>query len=272
MPEQNPQHEQMAHESMVRNLAAQALAIWPQERALLARYQLGRAPRILDAGCGTGEGSSRLAEEFADARVLGVDVLEGHLELARSRYAALAPRLSFQQGDIFALPAADASYDLTVCRHVLQAIPHPERALAELRRVTRPGGVLHLLVEDYGMLFFPHTASGLDPQAFFRSITGALIATQHVDPFIGRHAVTHLAALGCSEIALEYVAVDTLRVPRDVFANILEAWRDGYSELIASVTNASAAEVAAQFAYIIALIREPSSYVAWLVPVVSARV
>ena len=63
----NPQAKQMAHESMVRNLAAQAEAIWPQESVLLTRYPLPASLRILDAGCGTGEASVRLAELFSGA-------------------------------------------------------------------------------------------------------------------------------------------------------------------------------------------------------------
>ena len=83
----NPQAKQMADESMVRNLSAQAQAIWPQEVPLLRRYALPSEPRILDAGCGTGEASSRLAELFPRASVLGVDIVDSHLELARTRFA-----------------------------------------------------------------------------------------------------------------------------------------------------------------------------------------
>src|SRR5678815_5917732 len=53
----NPQAAQMADESMVRTLAAQAQAIWPQEAPLLLRYRLPQEPAVLDAGCGTGEGA-----------------------------------------------------------------------------------------------------------------------------------------------------------------------------------------------------------------------
>ncbi|MGB9253821.1 MAG: methyltransferase domain-containing protein, partial [Candidatus Korobacteraceae bacterium] len=101
MADLNPQARQMADESMVRGLDAQARAIWPQEVDLLRRYELPDSPRILDAGCGTGEGSSRLAELFPRAQVLGVDIIDAHLELARSRYATLAPRLAFEHQSIF---------------------------------------------------------------------------------------------------------------------------------------------------------------------------
>ncbi|MGA9418087.1 MAG: class I SAM-dependent methyltransferase, partial [Candidatus Cybelea sp.] len=76
----NPQAQQMADESMVRNLEAQARAIWPQEAPLFGRYALPDEPAILDAGCGTGEIASRIAELFPRARVLGVDLLDQHLE------------------------------------------------------------------------------------------------------------------------------------------------------------------------------------------------
>src|SRR5579871_6064162 len=113
MTDLNPQARQMADESMVRTLDAQVRAIWPQESRLIDRYQLPAEPRILDAGCGTGEGASRLAELFPRAQVLGVDIVDAHLELARNRYARLAPRLAFEHQSIFELRAADRTFDLT---------------------------------------------------------------------------------------------------------------------------------------------------------------
>ena len=82
--------------------------------------------------------------------MLGVDVLDTHLERARARAAQLVPRVLFENQSIFDLRVPSGSFDLTVCRHVLQAIARPEAALAELVRVTRPGGVLHLIAEVKG--------------------------------------------------------------------------------------------------------------------------
>src|SRR5262245_57120663 len=147
----NPQAKEMADESMVRNLAAQAEAIWPQEKPLFKRYQLPADARILDAGCGTAEISLRLADMFQSAQVLGVDIIEGHLQLARARCANLKDRVRFENRSIFELGLPQASFDLTVCRHVLQAIPHANRAIAELVRVTKRGGWIHLITEDYLM-------------------------------------------------------------------------------------------------------------------------
>ena len=144
---------------MVRNLDAQARAIWPQEMPLLKRYGLPENPQILDAGCGTGEAASRLAELFPTAKILGIDIIDAHLDLARSRYAHLASRLQFENQSVFELKIPDRTFDLTVCRHVIHSIPHPERVIGELVRVTRPGGYLHLIPEDYGMLHFQRGAS-----------------------------------------------------------------------------------------------------------------
>lgn len=270
MTDLNPHGRQMADESMVRNLAAQAEAIWPQESELIRRYGLGPDISVLDAGCGTGEGSARLAACFPGAQVLGVDILDQHLELARQRHAALAPRLRFEHQSIFELPADDGTYDLTVCRHVIHSIPHTDRVLAELTRVTKPGGRLHLIPEDYGMLHFP--TGPVDVREFWHAAPGSFGPQTGVDLFIGRNAFGHLRALGLTDITVDYVIVDTLRVPRPVFADIITAWRDGYAEPLGESTGWGVAKVTAAFDQMIADILDLDRYAVWFVPVVAARV
>ena len=270
MTDLNPQAKQMADESMVRNLEAQALAIWPQEVELIRRYNLPDDISILDAGCGTGEGASRLAALFPRARVLGVDILDAHLDLARSRHAQLAPRVTFEHQSIFGLDVADRAFDLTVCRHVIHSVPHPDRVLAELARVTRPGGHLHVIAEDYGMLHFQRGA--LDPRDFWHVAPTSFEAATGTDLFIGRNAFGLLAALNLEAIAVDYIIVDPLRVPRETFAQILEAWRDGYADAIGEMTPISRDAAIAYFEQMIANIRDPLGYAVWLVPVWSARV
>ena len=270
MTDLNPQAKQMADESMVRNLDAQARAIWPQEMPLFQRYAVIGDPRILDAGCGTGEGSSRLAELFPRAQVLGVDIVDKHLDLARGRFANLAPRLKFEHQSIFELTAADRSFDLVVCRHVLHSIPHAELVIGELVRVTRRGGYLHLIPEDYGMLHFERSA--LDPLDFWHQVAPAFGKNSGTDLFMGRHTYRILAGMKLEEIKVDYAVVDTLRVPRETFATILTAWRDGYADSIGELTPISRESAVAYFNQMIANIRDPLGYAAWMVPVVSARV
>lgn len=271
MTDLNPQAKQMADESMVRNLRAQAEAIWPQELDLVRRYALREDASILDAGCGTGEISSRLAELFPLARVTGVDIIDAHLELARQQYVSLASRLSFEHQSVFGLTFADGTFDLTVCRHVLHSIPHVKRVLAELRRVTRPGGYLHLIPEDYGMIEFQRRG-GLDPRDFWHVVPAQFEAKTDTDLFVGRNAFTLLRELGFDEISVDYVVVDTVRTDRDTFARILEAWRDGYAHSIGELTDVSRASSIAYFNAMIDNVRDPDGYAVWMVPVVAARI
>jgi SAM-dependent methyltransferase len=260
----------MADESMVRTLAAQASAIWPQERPLIERYALPVVPRILDAGCGTGEGAARLADLFPWSPVLGVDIVDTSLDRARSSFANLAPRLSFEHRSVFGLELPGHSFDLTVCRHVLQSIPFPEHVLAELVRVTRPGGYLHLIAEDYGMIHFERTEP--DPQELWNSVTSHFAAASGSDLQIGRHVFGILAKLPVKDIKIDYVVVDTLRVPRGTLTAIFESWRDGYADAIAEATPLSRESALSHFNQMIAQLRDPTRYAVWHVPVVSARV
>ena len=270
MTDLNPLAKQMADESMVRCLDAQARAIWPQEAPLIRRYAVPADARILDAGCGTGEGSSRLAELFPQANVVGVDIVDHHLDLARSRYARLAPRLSFDHQSLFDLKIADRVFDLTVCRHVIHSIPYPDRVIGELARVTRRGGTLHLIAEDYGMLHFQRAT--LDPRDFWHEVPASIGSATKTDLFIGRNTFGILAAMNLEQITVDYIVVDTVRVPRETFAAIIEAWRDGPVEVIGELTAIQRDAAAAYFDQMIANIRDPHGYAVWMVPVVSARV
>ncbi len=256
----------MADESMVRNLAAQAEAIWPQEEPIVRGY--GAPTDILDVGCGTGEITSRIARLFPEARVTGVDLLEPHLALARSRYAGLGDRVQFRRADAFELPFERASFDLVVCRHVLQAVPQPERVLAELVRVARPGARLHLLLEDYDMI---HAAPArLDVGSFWHVAPRVLAGATGVDTHIGRNVHRHLRALPLDDVRIDYAIVDTQRVPRETFAAIIEAWRDGYADDISAYMGLPPSDVRDHFDATIECIR--NGYAVWFVPLVSARV
>jgi SAM-dependent methyltransferase len=262
----NPQGEQMADESMVRTLAAQIEAIWPQEKSLLNFYRLPRNARVLDVGAGTGEFSVRVAEHLPEAQVLGVELLAASVELARQRHGHLAPRLRFEQGDAFDLAQPDDTFDLVANRHMIQSVPHVDRILAELARVTRPGGRVHVLAEDYSML---HMMSGpLDPDVFWRKGPVEFAERTGTDARIGRRTWTLMRAAGLKDVRVDYVVVDTLRVPRRVFADIITAWRDGYVKPL-STPDFPPEQVRAHFDEIIASILNPEHYAVWHLPIVS---
>jgi ubiquinone/menaquinone biosynthesis C-methylase UbiE len=256
--ERNPQAQQMGDESMARNLAFQAQAIWPQEHVLFERYALSGALRILDLGCGTGEISRRLALHYPQAHIVGIDILEGNLAIARRDSAQFGQRIRYEVGDAFALKLADAHFDLVVCRHMSQAVPNFGLVLDEMGRVLKPGGWLHLLSEDYAMLRMPRGAR--DPDRFWIENALAYLDSVGCDGRIGRHTPPLLEQRGYYDIAADYIIVDTLRVPRNVFAGILRAWRDGYVEPLAQASGRDPADVCADFDAMIDDIETPPKY------------
>jgi SAM-dependent methyltransferase len=263
----NPQAEPMADESMVRNLRAQIEAIWPQERALVERHLIGENARVLDVGCGTGEWAAKLLGLRPDLTLLGIDVDAAHLDKARQNLAFAGGRAEFRVGDAFHLDVADASFDLVACRHVVQAVPEVPRLLAELVRAVKPGGTVHVIAEDYGMMTFHPTR--LDSDEFWNK--GALAYGRAVgcDLHIGRKAPHLLAEAGLVDVRSDFVVVDTLRVARPTFAAIWQAWRDGYTDVLAEKSELSRAQIVAHWDDMLTCIA--SGYACWLVPVVSGK-
>ena len=267
---ENPQAEQMRHESMRRTLRLQVAAIWPQERLLFDRYeQQGSPQRILDVGCGTGEGAALLAERFPHARITGIDVEAELIALARDRCAEFGERVTFEVGDAFQLAFPDASFDIVACRHLLQILPQPERVLPELTRVTRPGGWVHVLAEDYGMIYFHPTQ--LDNTAFWHQGPIKMGMEMNTNMRGGRATYPMMHAAGLADIRMDMVIVDTLRVSRDIFIGIWEAWRDGFTDAIAAHSAFSRDEVAAHWEDMLACLRNPSGYASWQIPVWSGQ-
>jgi SAM-dependent methyltransferase len=130
---------------------------------------LGVAParRWLDVGCGTGALCGAILDHCAPSAVAGVDPSEGFLAVARAR---LAGRAELRRGDASSLPLADGAVDVVVSGLVLNFVPDPRRALAEMMRVTASGGTLGAYVWDYGgsmdlMQRFWEVAVALDPNA-----------------------------------------------------------------------------------------------------------
>jgi ubiquinone/menaquinone biosynthesis C-methylase UbiE len=106
--------------------------------------QPGGDERALDAGCGAGALALALAPLVRE--VVGVDRVPELLAEARRRAPANA---AFVEGDVAALPFESFSFDLTGTLRVLHHVPRPELVVAELARVTRPGGAI-LVVDQLG--------------------------------------------------------------------------------------------------------------------------
>jgi ubiquinone/menaquinone biosynthesis C-methylase UbiE len=116
----------------------------------VAIEQLGVAPgeRVLDVGCGPGDGAQRLIERGANA--VGLDYSQGMLESAQVA-PGLAGRLV--RGDAGRLPFRDGAFDHLLCTHSFHHYPEHLAALKEMRRVLRAGGKLVLVDPRKGHLF-----------------------------------------------------------------------------------------------------------------------
>jgi SAM-dependent methyltransferase len=252
------QRRNMEHESMVGTLAHQAALIWPHEREVLRR-RLDEPPAcVLDLGCGTGEILRRFEADFAPCRVVGLDLFAGHLRRAPAPVVL---------GDGFRAPFADATFDLVLVRHLLQALPDPPALLREARRLLRPGGRLHLLVEDYAGLLFDIDDHEVADN--FREVA-PLFRREGTDLYQGRRAPRHLREAGFEDVSVDPIVVDNQTASRDDFAGVLGCWREGYAATLAGLLDRPEADVRRRFDLMIENVLDPSRYAAWLLFAVSA--
>ncbi len=124
--------------------------------------------RWLDIGCGTGALSQTILDHAAPGVVHGVDQSEGYVRYTRENIQD--QRATFSVADAQSLQLETAAYDVVVSGLVLNFIPNMDRALAEMVRVTRPGGQVALYVWDYAgemqlMRYFWDAAVVLNPEA-----------------------------------------------------------------------------------------------------------
>jgi len=122
----------------------------------------------LDVGCGTGALTQSILDHGNPKSVKGIDPSPGFIEYAKARVTS--GRASFEVGDAQSLPIDTASCDAAVAGLVLNFVPQPPRAAAELARVVRPGGVVAAYVWDYAgkmelMRYFWDAAVALNPAA-----------------------------------------------------------------------------------------------------------
>ncbi len=96
---------------------------------------------ILDVGTGTGFLSILLAEMGHE--VTGIDLSEGMMSLCRKKARDRGLRIGIWKGDAESIPFEDESFDVVVSRWVLWTLLHPEKAIAECKRVMRPGGLAY---------------------------------------------------------------------------------------------------------------------------------
>jgi ubiquinone/menaquinone biosynthesis C-methylase UbiE len=190
---------------------------WPTTERLLRTAGLRAGMRVLDLGCG-GDATLRMAALVgAEGEVVGIDLDQSILRLARRQAENLAPPVTFRYLDAEALDEV-AAYDFTYARYLMLNLQQPERVFKAMVRALRPGG--RLAVED---IFFPGHVC-YPPNAAFDRYLGlyeAAVRANGADSAIGPRLVGMALDAGLTEVRVEFV------VP---------VFRDGEGKRIASVT------------------------------------
>ena len=115
--------------------------------------RLSFGERLLDVGCGLGDAGLGLADDLGTTgEIVGIDVSEEMIAVARQRARTSRCATQFSVGDALGLDQPDDSFDAARCERVLQWISDPAAAVAELARVVRPGGRICLIDTDWSTL------------------------------------------------------------------------------------------------------------------------
>ena len=141
---------------------------WSQVLAprFIAFAGIKNGQRVLDVGTGTGSAAAAVEAGMPASEIVGIDPSAAFIAYAQKN--AKSARAQFEVGDAQALKFKDASFDQTLALLVMNFIPDHGKALAEMRRVTRPQGTVSACVWDYDagmqmLRFFWDEAIALDP-------------------------------------------------------------------------------------------------------------
>jgi ubiquinone/menaquinone biosynthesis C-methylase UbiE len=163
---------------------------------LAGHLQPGAA--VLDLGCGPGTITVDIASRVDPGPVLGIDSAAGVLEGARALARQVgAGNVTFELGDVYALEAADDSFDVVHAHQVLQHLGDPVAALREMLRVCRPGGVVAARDADYAAMTWYPADPRLDR---WLEIYRAVAKSNGAEPDAARHLLSWARAAGATTV------------------------------------------------------------------------
>jgi ubiquinone/menaquinone biosynthesis C-methylase UbiE len=197
------------------------------KQSLLASLHIDAGHTVLDVGCGPGTDLPALAAAVGErGTVIGIDADPGMVEQARERTSAY-PRVEVRSGDAHALPLDDASVDRARTDRVLQHLADPARAVAELRRVLRPGGLVALAEPDWDTLVIDASDIATS-RAYTRYVSSAVVRNAAIGRRLGR--LLHDAGLAVDSVAAHVVEFRDYRAAEAVLrmpAVAQRAWAAG---------------------------------------------
>jgi arsenite methyltransferase len=186
-------------------------------RRRIVREALGAAPgeRILDVGCGPGFYCAELAEEVGPSgSVVGVDSSPAMLELAARRCAGYVG-VELRSADAVSLPVDDAGFDAALCVQVLEYVPDPTAALAEMHRALRPGGRVVVWDVDWATVSL-HALDSAITERVLRAWDEHL-----THPSLPRTLGPRLRAAGFEEVRMEAHSFSTCELDPETYGAAL---------------------------------------------------
>jgi SAM-dependent methyltransferase len=153
---------------------------------------------LLDVGCGPGTLTADLARLVSPGRVTAVEPEAAVLDLARLEAADRGVSVDFVVADVHALDLPDASYDVVHAHQVLQHLADPVRALREMRRVCRPGGIVAARDSDYAAFAWYPAVPALDE---WLALYCRMVRANGGEPDAGRRLLSWARAAGFSDVA-----------------------------------------------------------------------
>jgi ubiquinone/menaquinone biosynthesis C-methylase UbiE len=116
--------------------------------------------RLLDAGCGPATITVGLARKVAPGRVIGVDVQDSQFACTREQAEREGLNVELRKASVYELPFEDGSFDAVFSHALLEHLSDPSAAIAELRRVLKPGGLIGARAGDLGGLLIDAFSEG----------------------------------------------------------------------------------------------------------------
>ena len=176
-------------------------AAWEATRRLRgwerSRLRLSPGQRLLDVGCGLGDAALASASDLGpEGEVVGIDASAAMVAAATVRAGAARSRWRFTVGDAHDLPEPDGSFDVVRAERTLQWLSDPGRAVDEMARVVRPGGLVSLLDTDWST-FQLHVGD----ESLSRKVSDALRTERRRPSTIGRRLAEVAAAAGLRPLA-----------------------------------------------------------------------
>ncbi|KIZ15449.1 class I SAM-dependent methyltransferase [Streptomyces natalensis] len=171
MPQESAVYTHGHHESVLRSHTWRTAA----NSAAYLLDSLRPQMHVLDIGCGPGTITADLAALVPDGRVTGLEHAPEVLEQARATAAARGlTNIDFAVGDVHALDYPDDTFCVVHAHQVLQHVGDPVQALREMRRVTKPGGIVAVRDSDYsGMIWYPQVPGMDDWQRLYLRVARA---------------------------------------------------------------------------------------------------